>query len=90
MFSGARRLPGVASCRPASANALHHAVAVYGGHTEVHVIALARTNEGSEPVRLMLTWWRAEVDVCGILGWSASRNASPSAAGTETDLQSDL
>ena len=53
-------------------------------------LALARTNEGSEPVRLMLTWWRAEVDVCGILGWSASRNASPSAAGTETDLQSDL
>ena len=44
----------------------------------------------SEPARLTLVWWRAEVDVCGILGWSASRDANPSAAGTETNLQSDL
>lgn len=32
--------------RPASANVLHHAVAVYGGHTEVHVIDLWRTKVG--------------------------------------------
>ena len=53
-------------------------------------MTLWRTNRGSEPARSMLTWWRAEVDVCGILGWSASRNTSLSSAGTETDLQSDL
>ena len=58
--------------------------------TQVHVMTIWRTNRGSEPARSMLTWWRAEVDVCGILGWSASRNTSLSSAGTETDLQSDL
>ena len=49
-----------------------------------------RTNEGSEPARLMLVCWRAEVDVCGILDWSVLRNASRSAAGMETDLQPEL
>lgn len=46
--------------------------------------------EDIEPAWLMLVCWRAEVDVCGILDWSVSRNASPSAAGMETDLQPEL
>ena len=53
-------------------------------------MTLARTMEDIEPARLMLVCWRAEVDVCGILDWSVSRNASPSAAGMETDLQPEL
>ena len=59
-------------------------------HGVNYVMTLWRTNEGSEPARLMLVCWRAEVDVCGILDWSVSRNASPSAAGMETDLQPEL
>ncbi len=42
MLSSARRLAGIARRRIAGANVLRHAVELYGGHTEVHAMTVAR------------------------------------------------
>ena len=50
MLSSARRPAGIARCRLACANVLHHAVELYGGHTEVHVMTIWRTTAGIKRV----------------------------------------
>ena len=42
MFSSARRPAGLARCRLAGANVLRHAVELYDGYSEVHVITALR------------------------------------------------